>query len=115
MSLATDHLQVHRTLRGDDARAIGELHRRVYVSEYGMNAAFVRGCGVGVREAVNAGWPQVGGGVWIVEQEGEVRGSLGFTAEGDAVGRVRWFALERGLRGRGVGRRLIAELLNVAR
>jgi GNAT superfamily N-acetyltransferase len=107
--------EVHRSLRPGDAEAIGELHRRVYVPEYGMNEVFVQRVAEGVEEAVARGWPRAGGGVWIVELEGVVRGALALTDEGDGRGRLRWFVLEEALRGRGLGRQLVDELLATAR
>jgi len=117
MSTATtrDQVEIHRTLRPGDAAAIGELHRRVYVPEFGLNETFVTSVLAGVERAVAAGWPERGGGVWIVEQGGVVRGALGLTDQGDGVGQVRWFVLESELRGRGLGRQLVGELLELAR
>jgi GNAT superfamily N-acetyltransferase len=118
MTTMTEHnqrLDVHRTLRLGDAAAIAELHRRVYIPEFGLNDVFVERVAEGVNAAVADGWPDIGGGVWIVEHEGMVRGSLGLTSEGDGRGRLRWFVLENALRGRGLGRELVAELLATAR
>ena len=39
-------------------------------------------------------------------------GSLALTDEGDGLGAVRWFVLDRALRGHGLGRRLIGELID---
>ena len=111
----TNQLNVHRSLRLGDAEAIRELHRRVYVPEYGMNDEFVRRVGEGIDEAVAQGWPEAGGGVWIVEHDGAVRGCLGLTDQGDGLGRLRWFVLEQSLRRRGLGRQLVSELLATAR
>ncbi len=111
----TDQLQVRRTLQPGDPGAIAELHRRLYVPEYGLGGAFVDSVRAGVEAAAAAGWPRTGGGVWLVEQDGVVRGSLGLTSDGDGLGKVRWFALESSLRGRGLGRSLLDELLALAR
>ena len=46
---------------------------------------------------------------------GQLSGSLGLTQEGDGVGRLRWFVLDRSLRGQGWGGWLLAELLGQAR
>jgi GNAT superfamily N-acetyltransferase len=69
----------------------------------------------GIDEAIIRGWPEHGGAVWLVERSGRLVGSLALTDEGDGVGRVRWFVLEAAVRGRGLGRSLIAELLDEAR
>ncbi len=113
--VSTATTQVRRTLRRGDAREIGELHRRVYVPEYGLNDTFVDAVAAGVERAAASGWPERGGGLWIVAQDGVVRGSLGLTLAGGGLGHVRWFALEPELRGRGLGRQLIGELLDLAR
>jgi ribosomal protein S18 acetylase RimI-like enzyme len=113
MQTATTH--VRRTVRPEDPAAIGELHRRVYGPEYGLNDTFVDAVRAGAERAVAAGWPATGGGAWLVEVGGVVRGSLGLTDAGDGLGHVRWFALEPELRGLGLGRRLLDELLELAR
>jgi GNAT superfamily N-acetyltransferase len=106
---------VDRLLRPGDAVAIAELHRRLYVPEYGMNDEFVRRVAEGVQVAVAGGWPEAAGAVWLARQGGLVRGSLALTDEGGGRGRLRWFALEASLRGHGLGSRLVDELLVVAR
>jgi RimJ/RimL family protein N-acetyltransferase len=110
-----DDVVIRRTLRDRDLAAIAELHRRVYVPEYGMNEQFVGGVAEGLREARARGWPQHGGGVWLLERDGELHGSLALTDEGAGRGRVRWFVLDPLLRGRGFGATLVGELLAAAR
>jgi GNAT superfamily N-acetyltransferase len=106
---------IRRTLSDGDARGIAELHRRVYMPEYGMNDEFVARVAAGVDAAVGAGWPEAGGGVWLIDRGGELSGCLALTDEGDGLGRLRWFVLEAELRGRGLGRSLVEELLATAR
>lgn len=117
MTLAADRdlIQIRRRLRPGDTRAIAELHRRVYGAEYGMNEEFVAAVAATLEHAAASGWPQDGGAVWIVEQGGRARGSLALTAEAERRGQLRWFVLEAPLRGRGLGRSLLAELLATAR
>ena len=98
-----------------DAEAIVALHDRVYRAEYGRNDAFVAAVAGKVAAARAAGWPDLGGAVWLVERDGVVAGSLGLTDEGDGVGWVRWFVFAPEVRGHGLGRRLVAELVHTAR
>ena len=114
MTATASHV-IRRSFRDGDEREIAELHRRVYVPEFGCNEEFVGRVAAGVKAAVACGWPDVAGAVWLVERAGSVCGSLALTDEGDGQGRVRWFVLERSLRGHGLGRALVAELLARAR
>lgn len=98
-----------------DADAIVALHDRVYRAEYGRNDAFVAAVAGKVAAARATGWPELGGAVWLVERDGAVAGSLALTDEGDGVGTVRWFVFAPEVRGHGLGRRLVAELVHTAR
>jgi ribosomal protein S18 acetylase RimI-like enzyme len=46
-----------------------------------------------------------------VEVGGEHAGSLALTDEGNGVAAIRWFVLSPEVRGRGLGRRLLGEML----
>jgi ribosomal protein S18 acetylase RimI-like enzyme len=106
---------VRRELRDGDAAAIVELHRRVYGGEYERNEAFVAAVAENVVAQCAAGWPQESGGVWLVELDGTLEGCLGLTDEHDGSGHVRWFVFAPALRGSGLGRQLLFELLAEAR
>jgi GNAT superfamily N-acetyltransferase len=109
-------ISIRREMREGGAEAIVALHERVYCAEWDRNQAFVEVVAANVAACRAAGWPENAGGVWLVEREGgELVGSLGLTAEADGTGRVRWFVFAPGVRGCGLGRRLLAELLDTAR
>jgi ribosomal protein S18 acetylase RimI-like enzyme len=112
---ALDQMTIRRTLKEGDGRAIAELHRRIYEPEYGLNERFTASVAEGVQAAASTGWPERSGALWMVEGEDRLLGALALTDEGDGVGRVRWFALEARLRGRGLGKSLMAQLLEAAR
>jgi GNAT superfamily N-acetyltransferase len=115
MNAVEQRVTVRRQVRPGDGKAIIDLHERVYVPEYGMNAAFVSGVADTVRAAADRGWPR-GGGAWLIDGAGgRLAGSLALTREEESVGRVRWFVLEAELRGRGLGARMLAALLAEAR
>jgi GNAT superfamily N-acetyltransferase len=106
---------IRQTLRDGDAEAIAELHRRIYLPEFGMNEEFVARVAAGVEAALAGGWPNTRGAVWLVDSNGALSGSLALTQEGADVGRVRWFVLAPSLRGHGLGRSLMSKLLGKAR
>ena len=101
---------VRRDLRPGDLGAIVAHHGRVYCPEYGVDATFEASVGASVAAAGKRGFPGPGEGLWIVEIEGRHAGSLALTNEGER-GWVRWFVLDGELRGRGLGRRLVGELV----
>jgi RimJ/RimL family protein N-acetyltransferase len=113
-TLITD-VVVRRELRSGDPERIVELHDRVYRAEYGLDGRFAPSVARSLQAALVRGWPSSGGAVWVADRGGELCGSLGLTDEGSALGRVRWFVFAPELRGRGLGRSLVAELLAQAR
>jgi RimJ/RimL family protein N-acetyltransferase len=108
-------IAIRRSLREGDADAIVALHDRVYRAEYGRNDAFVAAVAAALDSAVAAGWPESGGGVWLVEHAGSVAGSLALTDEGGGVGWIRWVVIGPELRGRGLMRPMLSELVEEAR
>jgi GNAT superfamily N-acetyltransferase len=112
---AHEQIVVRRELRHGDELAIGDLHERVYPAEFGMNASFCESVRRNIEAARERGWPNVREAVWLIDDERELAGSLGLTSDSDEVGRVRWFVLAPELRGRGLGRSLVAELIAEAR
>jgi ribosomal protein S18 acetylase RimI-like enzyme len=106
---------IRRALRDDDPQAIFDLHRRVYVPEYRRNEAFLFAVQDSIGYAVEQGWPRTGGGVWLLEHDDELAGCMALTDEGGGTGRVRWVVFGPELRGLGLGRQLLDELLTKAR
>src|ERR1700726_1423711 len=106
---------IRRTLYPGDVEAIVDLHDRVYGAEYATNQAFADGVAATLKQARERGWPEQGGGVWLVQRDRALCGSLGLTRESAELARVRWFVFEPALRGRGLGAQLIGELVELAR
>jgi GNAT superfamily N-acetyltransferase len=111
----SDDLVVRTEFTDRDGDAIVALHDRVYCTEFGFDARFAASIAWSIEAARAGGWPDTGGGVWLVDRGAQLEGSLALTTEGDGVGRVRWFVLAPAARGRGLGRWLLAELLSRAR
>lgn len=106
---------IRHDLRPGDLGAIVAHHGVTYLPEYDLDSTFEAHVGAGVTAAGKRGFPGERERLWIVELGGRHAGSLALTDEGDDLGAVRWFVLDRALRGRGLGRRLIGELLDHAR
>jgi ribosomal protein S18 acetylase RimI-like enzyme len=102
-------------LRPGDLEAIVAHHRSVYGEEYGVDSRFGDFVDAAVRRAAERGFPSDREAIRIVELEGEHVGSIALTDEGDGEAAIRWVVLSPEVRGRGLGRRLLSELLELAR
>jgi N-acetylglutamate synthase-like GNAT family acetyltransferase len=108
-------VQIRRELRPGDLGAIVAHHGRLYAREYGVNSEFEAMVAKSVAEVGSGGWPTERDGIWIVERDGAHAGSMALTDDGDNTGAIRWVVLDPDLRGQGLGRRLLNELLAKAR
>ena len=106
---------IRRDLRPGDLGAIIEHHGRLYAREHGLDTGMEAHVAAAVAQAALRGFPRDTEAIWIVEREGRHVGSLAMTDEGDGVACVRFFLLDAELRGAGLGRRLLLELLDTAR
>jgi ribosomal protein S18 acetylase RimI-like enzyme len=108
---------IRRELRRDDLDAIIELHDRVYRDEYGAGEDWVGAIRYAIEGAVRRGWPRdrALGSVWLVDHKRVLNGSLALVLERPRVGNLDWFVLAPEVRGRGIGRHLVSELLADAR
>jgi ribosomal protein S18 acetylase RimI-like enzyme len=102
---------IRRELRPGDLGAIIAHHGRVYGAEYGVDAAFEGHVARTVADAALRGFPGPREAIRLVELDGEHVGSLALTDEGDAAAAIRWFVFSPEVRGRGLGRRLLGEML----
>ena len=107
----SNEVSVRRELRPGDLGAIIAHHGRTYGPEYGVDSTFEAHVAASVAEAGKRGFPREREGIWIVEVDGRHAGSIGLTDDGGGVGTVRWVVLDRELRGRGLGRRLLDEVI----
>jgi len=110
-----DDLQIRRELRAGDLGAILALHGRLITREYGLDSTHEGYVGASLTRHAVRGWPSERESIWVVERDREVAGSIGLTDDGDDVASMRWLVLDPSLRGRGLGRRLVSELIAEAR
>jgi ribosomal protein S18 acetylase RimI-like enzyme len=104
-------LSIRRELRPGDLGAIIAHHGRVYGEEYGVDSTFEGFVASAVARAAVRGFPGWREAICLVEPGGEHAGSIALTDEGNGEAAIRWFVLSPELRGRGLGRRLLSEML----
>jgi ribosomal protein S18 acetylase RimI-like enzyme len=102
---------IRRELRPGDLGAIVAHHGRVYGKEYGVDATFEGHVASTIANAAARGFPSRREAIRLVELDGEHAGSIALTDEGDGEAAIRWFVLSPEARGRGLGRRLLGEML----
>jgi ribosomal protein S18 acetylase RimI-like enzyme len=107
--------QIRQVIRPGDLEAIVAHHCRVYGAEYGVDSTFETHVAATVNRAAERGFPGEREAIRIVECDGKHAGSLALTEEGDDTTTLRWFVLDPGLRGQGLGRRLLGEIMETAR
>jgi RimJ/RimL family protein N-acetyltransferase len=105
---------VREELRPGDLGEIVAHHGRLYAEEYGVDPTFEGFVAAAVARAATRGFPSEREAIRIVELGGEHAGSIGLTDEGGGDAAIRWFVLSPEVRGRGLGRRLLGELLAFA-
>lgn len=103
-------IEIRHDLRPGDLGEIVRQHGRLYTREYGLGPQFEVHVASAVAKAAREGWPERGA-VRIVERDGGFAGSLALTDEGEGAAALRWFLLDPALRGQGLGRRLVGELV----
>jgi N-acetylglutamate synthase-like GNAT family acetyltransferase len=107
-------VEIRRELRPGDLGRFLALNAPIFSREYGVDRRHEAFVEASVGDAARRGFPGNREAIWIVERDGEFAGCLGLTDEGD-VGMVRWFILDPSVQGRGLGRRLLGELIERAR
>jgi len=108
------HHSIRRELRPGDLGAIIEHHGLLYARESGVDSSFEAHVAAAVARAALRGFPRDSEAIWIVERDGRHAGSLALTDEGEGVACARFFVLDPELRGMGLGRQLLGELLETA-
>ena len=114
MDITGTEITIRREWRPTDRDAIVDMHGVLYRREHGLSPTMEQHVAAAVDGALERGWPESGGAVWIVERDGEFAGSVALTDEGDGLAALRWFLFDPSVRGQGIGKRLVGELVEEA-
>jgi N-acetylglutamate synthase-like GNAT family acetyltransferase len=100
-------------LRPGDLGAVVGLHGTVYARERGFDPTFEAYVGGPLADFVRAGSPR--GRLWLAERSGRFVGCVAVVPAGADTAPLRWFLVEPGERGAGLGRRLLGEAVAFSR
>jgi N-acetylglutamate synthase-like GNAT family acetyltransferase len=106
-------VSVRHDLRPGDVGRVTLLHGLLYAAEYGWDhtfEAYVAGplAAFALRQNPRER-------IWIVEHEGDVAGCVGIVEADAETAQLRWYLLHPRLRGRGLGRALLADAIDFCR
>jgi N-acetylglutamate synthase-like GNAT family acetyltransferase len=98
-------ITIRTDLQPGDIGSIVFLHGSVYAREYGFNQRFEAYVARSLAEFAlkNSNRERL----WIAERRGEIVGCVAIVDAGDSIAQLRWFLVDPGVRGIGLGKRLI--------
>jgi DNA-binding MarR family transcriptional regulator/GNAT superfamily N-acetyltransferase len=103
---------VIRPYRAGDPGYIAHRHGVLYEQEYGLDKVFEQYVITGLAKFFAAG---ADGEIWVAEAGGKIVGSIAIVAAGQGTGQLRWFLIEPGFRGIGLGHRFMTVALDYCR
>ncbi len=106
---APGDLTVRTALRPGDLGSVVRLHGTLYAREHGFDATFEAYVAGPLAEFVRAAPAR--GRIWVAERGGEVVGCVAIVPASAQTAQLRWFLVDPGARGMGLGRRLLDEAL----
>ena len=112
-SLDDPVINIRHDPRPGDMGTILKLHGELYDKEYGYDHTFEAYVAGPMAEFVMNRSER--DRLWVVEQAGEVKGSIAIAGSGETVAQLRWFLLHPDLRGRGIGKTLVKEAVDFSR
>jgi len=96
-----------------DIGSIIKIHGEYYHRHYGFDSTFEPYVAIPLAEFVRRQDPDER--IWIVEQNSTLKGSIAITKYDEDTAQLRWYFLDPGLRGLGIGKELIVSALTFAK
>lgn len=108
-----DDVTLRTNVLPGDVDAIVRLHGDVYADEQGFDGSFEAYVAGPLSEFVERASGDER--LWVAERDGRLVGCIAIVAVSDNVAQLRWFLVEPGARGAGLGRRLMQEAVAFCR
>lgn len=112
--MSGDDITIRTDIRPGDIGDLIALHGTAYFEDVGFDTSFEAYVAAGVGEFFISFDPD-NDRVWIVERDGRFAGSIALKGRTGGEAQLRYFLLDSSVRGQGLGRRLMDELLAFAR
>jgi N-acetylglutamate synthase-like GNAT family acetyltransferase len=106
-------LHIRTIIKPGDVEAIISLHSTIYTKEYGFNTTFEDYVATPLRQFASS--HTLREKIWVVEQEGSIKGCIAVVKSDQATAQLRWFLLHPQLRGKGIGTQLINDAILFAK
>ncbi len=109
-----DGVTIRTEPRPGDLGRITQLHGEVYTHEYGWDWTFEAYVADGLASFAKQFDP-TRERLWLAETDGALIGSVAITRQDSGTAVLRWFVLHPDTRGKGLGKKLLAEAIDFAR
>jgi GNAT superfamily N-acetyltransferase len=112
--LSRHSIELRHEIHPGDLGRVVQLHGEVYAGEYGFNHQFEAYVAYTLGEFASD-QVSAGGRLWLAEIDGRLVGSIGIVLRDHDQAQLRWLIVHPNVRGRGLGRRLVAETISYCR
>jgi GNAT superfamily N-acetyltransferase len=110
---AQDAVTIRAHLQPGDIGYIVYLHGILYAREYSFDPTFEAYVAGPLSEFVLSASPRER--LWIAERDGRIIGCIAIVAASEQTAQLRWFLVDPGARGTGLGKRLMNEAVTFAK
>jgi len=104
---------IRSEIRPGDIGSLIHLHGTIYFDEFGYDTEFETYVAKTFFDFMTG--DMSGQRLWILEEDGEIVGCIGVAKRSEEQAQLRWLLLHPKVRGRGLGKMLIREVLDFAR